>query len=113
MLGLFITLGFALFFFAAALAALARVDSVIREIYASDRQRWQELGSPMGFFWRSRETTPFLQSVNARNDLVMTALLRPRSLKRHTAESPPNPLVPTPGSIRSEDDGPQSGVAHL
>ena len=61
---------------------LRRVDAVISDIYARNRPRWEELGSPTGFFWRPRETVPFLKSTGSRNALAVTALFSPEELLR-------------------------------
>ena len=59
---------------------MRRVDSVIRKIYATDRNRWQELGRPTGFFWRPEEKVPFVQSVGARNAIMVSAIVSPGEL---------------------------------
>lgn len=91
---------------------LRKVDAVISDIYARDRIRWQELGSPTGYFWRPVEKVPFWESVRARDAISVTALLSPDELRRHFLGELPSRPNQTPqrnaGCRPLSDDSPAS-----
>ena len=63
-----LVIGF-VFFARYNLARFRRIDAKIRYLYEHDRDRWVQLGRPIGYFWRPDEDLPFFQSFYARNSL--------------------------------------------
>lgn len=91
-----IALLFAVLFFGFAIFGFRRFDAMVRRIYLTDKERWQKLGSPMGYFWIPNEKTPFFRSTYSRDALFFSFL----------AAGFREPIQPPQGNASS---GPSSG----
>jgi hypothetical protein len=100
-------IGLAIGFFFWWLSVARRIDTVLRTLYTLDRERWREIGKPVGYFWRPKqgEGVEFFRSTNSRNALTFSYLLshdqfqqttRPRT--RSAGGNPPS----TGGMIRRD-----------
>jgi hypothetical protein len=112
-IGLLIALPLAFAFFGAWIFIAIRFDCRLRHIYETDKERWQKLGGPVGFFWIPKEKTPFFRSTNSRNALLFDYLSgglkdRPNQTAQGTPGKVPSPATEAPRRLRvhETDDGP-------
>jgi hypothetical protein len=66
-----------------------KFDLVIAALYENNRERWRELGSPMGFFWSPRveDRVKFRESTNSRNELASVFLFKRGEFNRMTSST--------------------------
>lgn len=100
MTGMLIAMLFAGVFFAAIIIVMRRADSAIKDLYSTDRERWRELGSPTGYFWRPKERGPFFRSIGARDEIGYLAAFSPNEFKHLQIRKEPNkPNQPPPKAV--------------
>jgi len=81
-------------FFSFAIFGFRKFDAMVRHIYLTDKERWQKLGSPMGYFWIPKEKTPFFRSTHSRDalffDFLAAGFREPIQPPQHNAGSRPS-----------------------
>jgi hypothetical protein len=102
-IALLIAFPLAIGFFVFALVGFKRFDAMVHRIYDTDKERWESLGRPMGYFWTPKEKTPFFRSTSSRDTLFFQFLAAGMTEK----EWPNKPLHGTPAKSSSSSTEPE------